>query len=128
MGASSCPLGKGTADTTCYKAAATFVQQVDDAIELLAKQQPELFNLQDQRATGGYLVKDFDRYYEGVVKNLQAKPGVCAGFDFVYLNVKNANDFSDQFDILTSRATPAAGRAPTRAAAIPPTSRSTRRT
>jgi hypothetical protein len=69
---------------------------------LLAKQEPDLFDLRDQRGVGGYLVKDFDRYYEGVVKNLQATPGVCAGFDFVYLNVKNANDFSDQFDILTS--------------------------
>jgi hypothetical protein len=98
---SSCPLGKGTADTTCYKSSPTFLQQVDDAIELLAKQQPDLFNLQDQRGTGGYLVKDFDRYYEGVVTNLQAT-GVCAGFDYVYLNVKNTNAFSDRFDILTS--------------------------
>lgn len=102
LGSSSCSLGKGTTDTTCYKASATFLEQVDQAIELLAKQEPDLFNLQEQRGPGGYLVKDFDRYYAGVVKNLQAAPGVCAGFDYVYLNVKNTNEFSDQFDILTS--------------------------
>jgi hypothetical protein len=100
-GSSTCPLGKGTTDTTCYRATATFGQAVEDAIDLLVKQQPELFDLKDQRGEGGYLVKNFDLYYEGVTKNLQAS-GMCAGFDFVYLNVKNSNEFSDQFDILTS--------------------------
>jgi hypothetical protein len=36
-----------------------------------------------------------------VVKNLQAT-GVCAGFDYLYLNVKDSNRFSDQYDVLTS--------------------------
>jgi len=101
VGASSCPLGKGTADTTCRKTTATFLDPVEAAIDLLAQQKPEIFNLQDQRGTGGYYVKDVDAYYEGVVKNLQAA-GVCAGFDYAYLNVKNTNDFSEQYDILTS--------------------------
>ena len=101
VGSSSCPLGKGTADTSCYKASPTFLSQLDEAIELLVQQKPEIFNLQDQRGTGGYYVKDSEAYYEGVVKNLQAT-GVCAGFDFKYLNVKNTNEFSDQYDILTS--------------------------
>lgn len=99
---SSCPLGKGTADTTCSKSSSSFVPQVDAAIELLSRQKPELFDLTDQRGPGGYLVKDFEGYYDGVVKNLQAMPGLCAGFDYVYLNVKNTNEFSEQFDILTS--------------------------
>jgi len=101
-GSSTCHLGKGTADTSCYKSTNSFGQQVDDAIEQLVRQQPELFNLTDQRGPGGYLVKDFDAYYAGVVKNLQAMPGTCAGFDFQFLNVKNTNEFSDQFDILAS--------------------------
>jgi hypothetical protein len=98
----TCPLGKGTADTTCYKAGDTFGPRVEEAIDLLVRQQPGLFDLTDQRGVGGYLVKDFDAYYAGVVKNLQAMPGLCAGFDFQFLNVKNTNEFSDQFDILTS--------------------------
>jgi hypothetical protein len=99
---STCTLGKGTADTSCYKTTNTFGQQVDEAIDLLVKQRPELFDLTDQRGPGGYLVKDFDAYYAGVVKNLQALPGTCAGFDYQYLNVKNSQEFSDQFDILAS--------------------------
>ena len=30
LGAASCPLGKGTTDTTCYKASVTFLEQVDE--------------------------------------------------------------------------------------------------
>jgi hypothetical protein len=101
-GSSTCALGKGTADTSCHKSTNNFGQQVDDAIELLVRQRPELFDLTDQRGPGGYLVKDFDAYYAGVVKNLQALPGVCAGFDFEFLNVKNTNEFSEQFDVLAS--------------------------
>ena len=101
-GTTDCPLGKGTADTTCSKTSASFVGEVEAAIELLIKQKPELFDLNDQRGAGGYHVKDAQAYYDGVVRNLQAQGGLCAGFDFQYLNVKNSNDFSDQYDILLS--------------------------
>lgn len=101
VSSTDCPLGKGTADTSCYQATATFLQQVDDAIEQLARDNPEVFNLQDQRGVGGYLVKDSDAYYAGVIKKLQAT-GMCAGFDYEFLNVKNTNTFSDRYDILTS--------------------------
>jgi hypothetical protein len=97
----ACPLGKGTADTSCKKDTPTFLERVDAAIELLAQQRPEIFNLQDQKGTGGYFVKDVEAYYAGVAKNLQAT-GVCAGFDYEFLNVKDSNDFSDRYDILTS--------------------------
>jgi hypothetical protein len=99
---STCALGKGTADTSCYRGSAQLRQQVDDAIGQLVKQRPELFDLTDQRGEGGYLVKDFGAYYDGVVKNLQANPALCAGFDYTFLNVKNTNEFSEQYDILTS--------------------------
>ena len=96
---SSCPLGKGTTDTTCYKASAAFSQQLDEAIDLLATQKPQIFDVNDLRGPGGYLVKDVNAYYDGVIANLQAA-GMCAGFDFKYFNVKSTNDFSDQYDIL----------------------------
>ena len=95
----TCPLGKGTADTTCYKASAAFSQQIEEAIDLLARQKPQIFDLNDNRGNGSYLVKDVNAYYEGVIANLQAA-GMCAGFDYQYFNVKNSNDFSDQYDIL----------------------------
>src|SRR5262249_1980267 len=66
-----CPLGKGTANTTCYKATPSFLSALDDSIELLAKQHPEIFDLKDQTGVGGYKVKDVNAYYSGVIKNLQ---------------------------------------------------------
>ena len=98
---SSCPLGQGTADTTCYKASAAFSQQIDEAIDLLARQKPQIFDLTNTKGAGGYLVKDVAAYYDGVAANLQAA-GMCAGFDYKYFNIKNTNDFSDQYDILLS--------------------------
>jgi hypothetical protein len=94
-----CPLGKGTANTTCYKANPSFLIAIDDSIELLAKQQPQIFDLKDQTGPGGYKVKDVQAYYAGVIKNLQ-DAGMCAGFDYNYFNVKSSNSFSDQYDIL----------------------------
>ena len=49
-----------------------------------------------------YKVKNIDAYYEGVVQNLRAK-GFCAGFDLAELQVKNTNDFNDQYDIMISQ-------------------------
>jgi hypothetical protein len=100
-GAGECPLGKGTADTSCRTTSPTFVDQVDAAIDELVRQQPQIFDLNDQRGPGAYMVRDVNAYYAGVVKNLQTT-GVCAGFDFEFLNVKNTNEFSDRYDIITS--------------------------
>ena len=53
LSSSSCPLGKGTADTTCYKASASFSQQLDEAIDLLARQKPQIFDIKASRSRFG---------------------------------------------------------------------------
>jgi hypothetical protein len=99
--AASCRYGKGTVDTRCQRQAPRFVGEVDAAIALLVQQEPQIFNLQDQAGPGGYLVLDQEKYIAGVMRNLRAKD-FCAGFDLKELQVKNGNEFSEQYDILVS--------------------------
>jgi hypothetical protein len=99
--ASSCKYGKGTVNTSCQRQGARFVTDVDAAITELTRQQPQLFNFNDEAGPGGYRVLDPDKYVAGVISNLQAKD-FCAGFDLNELQVKNGNEFSEQYDILVS--------------------------
>jgi hypothetical protein len=91
----------GTVSSSCYRGAAAFVSEVDSAIEQLAREQPSIFNLNDQAGPGGYRILDAERYYAGVIRILQGRD-FCAGFDLVELQLKNSSDFSEQFDIMTS--------------------------
>jgi len=97
--ATSCRYGMGTVDTSCGRHSPTFLEDVDGAINLLGQQHPELFNPSDSAGTGQWRVLDAERYYAGVIANLQAKD-YCAGFDFQNVQVKNSNSFSEDYDIL----------------------------
>ena len=98
-GASSCPLGKGTVDTQCNRTQPAFLSDVDAAIDQLVREKPQMFDTHDVAGPGEYKVKDIDGYIQGVVAIMQSK-GFCAGYDLVELQVKNSNDFNDQYDIL----------------------------
>jgi hypothetical protein len=92
----------GTVDTSCARLRTpTFLGAVDAAIDLLGQQHAELFNFNDTAGAGAWRVLDPDRYYAGVIANLQAKD-YCAGFDLQNLQVKNSNDFSEDYGILLS--------------------------
>jgi len=99
--ATSCRYGMGVLDASCVRQSPTFLDDVDGAINLLGQQHPELFNFNDTAGAGGWRVLDADRYYSGVIANLQAKD-YCAGFDLQNLQVKNSNTFSEDYDILLS--------------------------
>jgi hypothetical protein len=98
---SACPIGKGTLDSSCARNTGAFLNDVDTAIELLVRQKPQIFNVNDTIAAGAYRVLDADAFYEGVVLNLEAA-GFCANFDQSQIQIKNSNDFSEQYDILLS--------------------------
>jgi hypothetical protein len=85
----------------CKKESQTFLAKVDEAIEQLIRNQPQVFDLGDAAAGGSYRVRSLGQYYVGVIDNLE-KMGLCAHFDGEELQVKNNNDFSDQYHILTS--------------------------
>ncbi len=97
----TCRYGKGTVDTRCQRQGARFVADVDSAITELTRQQPQIFNFNDEAGPGGYRVLDQDKYVAGVIANLRAKD-FCAGFDLKELQIKNGNEFSEQYDILVS--------------------------
>ena len=101
-GASSCPLGKGTVNTRCDRTTPTFLAEVDAAIDQLVTEKPEIFDTRDLAGPREYKVKDTDAYYKGVAAVLRTK-GFCADYDLVELQVKNSNDFNDQYDIMISQ-------------------------
>jgi hypothetical protein len=93
----SCP--KGTVNTQCVRLQPSFMDQLDQAIDKVVRERPELFDLNDTAGPGAYMVKDYDHFYEAVIRNLQAQ-GLCAGFDLKEVQIKRDNEFNDQYDII----------------------------
>jgi hypothetical protein len=85
---------------------ANFLTQVFDAIHTVQREKPEVFEVQGNDVV---VVKQ-DAYMRSVVKVLERDYGLCAAYDVPGLpkdeiSVKNSNDFSEQFDILTGQNT-----------------------
>jgi hypothetical protein len=98
-GAASCRFGKGVVTTFCDRQTAAHATEVDAAITLLTQQRPDIFDLNQQAGEGGFKVLKPDDYYAGVIRNLEARD-FCAGYDFVNLQLKNSNSFSESYDIM----------------------------
>lgn len=118
-GASSCRYGKGTVSTFCDRQVAAFSAEVDAAITLLTQQRPDIFDLTQQAGEGGFKVLIPTDYYAGVIRNLEATD-FCAGYDFVELQVKNSNLFSEQYNIMLSSGHIRRGAGAYRATCSPP--------
>ena len=88
---------KGTVDTHCSRALPTFLDELEQAIDKLVAERPEIFDKNDLAGPREYKVKNLDQYHEGVIRNLQAQ-GLCAGFDLKEIQVKRDNSFNDQYD------------------------------
>jgi hypothetical protein len=97
----SCVLGDGSANSSCRRESPSFLNEVDTAISQLVQQQPQIFDLENQLGDGGYKVVSPGQYYVGVMRNLQHM-GFCANFDGEEMQVKNTNEFSDQYHIMIS--------------------------
>jgi hypothetical protein len=111
----ACGLPPVTAPSTCDRdGEPVFLSQMDQAINQVQQQHPELFE--------GQFVLSPGQYYLAVIANLQAQ-GFCAGFDGEEVQVKNVNAYSEQYQILTSgqivRHGPVTYRATCRPAAFP---------
>ena len=97
----SCHLGDGTDANSCQRENPSFLDDVDAAINKLVKDEPDIFDLGEELGPGGFKVLSNGRYYVGVMRNLQAM-GFCANFDGEEMQVKNNNQFSDQYHIMIS--------------------------
>jgi hypothetical protein len=94
----------------CSRQSPTFLSEVDQAINRLQSQQPEIFN--------GEQVLSVGRYYVGLIDQLEAQ-GVCADFDGEELQATNSSRFSDQYHVLTSKNTVRRGESSYRATCSP---------
>jgi len=82
----------------CDQSGETFMADVQQAIAELQHEQPQIF----EDSPGGLLIASPGQFYVGIINKLDKK-GLCAGFDSEELQVKNNNDFNDQFALRTSR-------------------------
>src|SRR6185503_11470975 len=97
----SCAIGDGSASSSCLRENPSFLNEVNTAIDQLVQQQPQIFDLGNALGDGGYKVLSPGQYYVGVMRNLQHM-GFCANFDGEEMQVKNTNEFSDQYHIMIS--------------------------
>jgi hypothetical protein len=102
--AAACPIGKGEADAACAKKAPQLKDAVEAAIDRLVREQPRLFDLQQESFPGSaqYRVLDAEAYHEGVLANLRAS-GHCAerALEREHVAVKRSNEFSEEYEILS---------------------------
>lgn len=104
--ANACPLGAGDASAACAEGLPQLATAVEAAIDTLVRERPELFNTSEEVTpnTGQYRVLDPDAYLDGLVTRLRSQ-GLCA--ERLLLNpenivVKGSNQFSEEWDVLTS--------------------------
>jgi putative hemolysin len=98
----------GSVSASCNRSSAQLANQVEDAINLLVREKPQLFDLKDvaQSNTDLYKVLDTERYLDGVIDNLR-RQGACAERDsddplFENILVKTSNGTSESYDVLLS--------------------------
>ena len=97
-----CPLpNMPRLDIQCPRPAPVLTQQVDAAIARTVAEHPELFNLNDDKGGGSYLVLDRARYHNEVVNNLHAV-NICAIVELEEIAVKTSNAFNEQYNIWIS--------------------------
>jgi hypothetical protein len=103
--ANSCPLGKGDPAAECAKRSPQLLAAMEEAIDRIVRERPELFNTQEEAGTntGQYRVLDRDAYVDGVIANLRAA-GFCAErtLDRERVLVKSTSAFSEEWDLLSS--------------------------
>ena len=85
----------------CHPDTATFADQLEQAIDDVVRKNPGIFDLNDVRGAGGYRVFSQGALFTGVVAALDERE-LCGGLYGEELAIKNNNDFSDNFDIVTS--------------------------
>jgi hypothetical protein len=85
----------------CFYRISTFRPPVDRAIMRVQREHPELFDFTQANDELSVLVRDVPRYTALVVQALR-DVRLCAVFDGEEVAVKNTNDFSDQYDIITA--------------------------
>jgi hypothetical protein len=96
----TCHLGYGVANENCSRDTASFLPDVEAAIDKLVAEEPDIFDLNADKGGGAYRVLSQGRYLLGMVRNMEAK-GYCAEWNGEEFLVKNSQAYDDAYDILT---------------------------
>jgi hypothetical protein len=97
-GQASCSrIGLGSLNGNCPRSGANFAPQVEQAIDMVLQQQPEIFESHPL----GKRVLSPGRLFVGVIENLD-RMGLCADFDGEEIQVKDSNALNDQYHLVTS--------------------------
>jgi len=94
LSASCAKLSVGNPNADCRREVPDFATAVDEAIETLRGEQPQIFN--------GDLVVSVGGYFVGLIKVLDRK-GLCAATDGEELGVAANSGYNEQYDVLTAR-------------------------
>jgi hypothetical protein len=86
---------------TCPKLTPELDQYVNNAVEAVVAQKPQLFDFSNNLGTGSWKVLDRQAYVNAVIDALHAQ-GICAKDDNEEIAVKNTNQFHEQYNIYTS--------------------------
>ena len=97
-GTFACALGPGNKDAACGAAAPVFADAVNAAVDRVIAEQRDLFPDGDITAR----VRNEEAIHVAVARILQAQ-GFCAGWDIIDLQVRDSNDFSEQYDLFDAR-------------------------
>lgn len=92
----SCRLPAGTGSgVDCPRRTPSFSDELESSITALQHSQPNIFSGDGSR------VLDQSRYISGLISEL-GRRGLCSHFDGEEMAIKNTNDFSDQYSVVSS--------------------------
>jgi hypothetical protein len=97
-GTFACALGPGVKDAACGAEAPVFADAVNAAVDRVIAEQLDLFPNRDITER----VRNEEAIHVAVARILQAQ-GFCAGWDLIDLQVRNSNEFSEQYDLFDHR-------------------------
>ncbi len=85
----------------CAREVPTFLADVERAIDEVVRDQPGIFNLDEQIGAGGFRVRSSGQFLVAMIDKMDKK-NLCAHFDGEELQVKDSNAFNDQYHLITS--------------------------
>jgi hypothetical protein len=87
--------------TNCPVLSPHLLRHVEDAVNFAILNYPDIFDMNNTAGPGKPYVKDKNRYFAAVVKNLHDN-NVCAVAEKEEIGVKTTNDYNEQYNVLTS--------------------------
>jgi hypothetical protein len=98
--AGDCPLAPSR-EITCAQEGQGYYSDIDAAIQQVAREHPNVFDLADQRGDGGYRIVDPDGFKAALLQASKAR-GLCARHDGEEFVFKKQNKFSEHYDLESS--------------------------